>query len=376
MQYILTILVALILSSRYSKTGDLRLLKLPYSVLCLWNILFFGLRYRVGLDTLNYMDGYWKILPIDGLTISDFMGLHHAPLYALLESICKTISPEFWVLQIAVAAIFNIILFSFLKKHSVNPYLSFAIYFFVAAPHFNTNLMRESLAIAMFLLNYDNYKERRWKKYYSMSLLSIGFHYSAFIILFFPLLRNIRFNKTFLWVVIAFSVFCAFFVGMLLPHLPSGIISDEISRKIRRMGFYNINWFIMHFIRYALAPLLLLLLSRRYKLNELHENILCIYLLLCVGIFFYEMFFVRFTNYLAILLFIYIANYVKSRYVVFDYKMYVLIPLLAVNVWYYASRGHYENYYPYHSVFNPVEDDKRELRRDRMIEETNSNVQM
>ena len=79
-------------------------------------ILLAGLRYRVGGDTLMYMSMYAEWPAIDELKYFDFEDALYNPLWYVYTSIAKSLSDEFWVLQIIQSVIVNCIFFHFFRK--------------------------------------------------------------------------------------------------------------------------------------------------------------------------------------------------------------------------------------------------------------------
>ena len=63
-------------------------------------ILLAGLRYRLGGDTLMYMLMYNEWPSIDELKYFDFEEAQYNPLWYIYASISKSLSDEFWILQI------------------------------------------------------------------------------------------------------------------------------------------------------------------------------------------------------------------------------------------------------------------------------------
>ena len=56
------------------------------------------------MDTLNYMDAYDSVEPLNKIQIEDLFGLKTAPLYGFLESTSKMLVKDFWFIQLVVSA--------------------------------------------------------------------------------------------------------------------------------------------------------------------------------------------------------------------------------------------------------------------------------
>ena len=105
----------------------------PYMILLIFVILISGLRYRVGIDTLNYMEVYNSLPSANNISdIFDSEGNYSMrPLFLLLVVISKLFSNDFWVCQLLHAIILNSCVFYFLYKESKYPFFCVAMYLFV-----------------------------------------------------------------------------------------------------------------------------------------------------------------------------------------------------------------------------------------------------
>ena len=113
MIYLLVFILLLIPVVRYdwmAKTGGENVW---YYLNLIVLILLVGLRYRVGGDTLVYMSMYNEWPAMDELKYFDFEEAIYNPLWYIYTSVAKSISDEFWVLQIIQAVIVNSIFFHF-----------------------------------------------------------------------------------------------------------------------------------------------------------------------------------------------------------------------------------------------------------------------
>ncbi|WP_369683354.1 EpsG family protein, partial [uncultured Muribaculum sp.] len=140
-------------------------------------ILLIGLRYEVGGDTINYMGDYdWRV-PLSQYKLS--FNDKFQPGYIILCSLGKSISPDFYVFQLIHSALLNTLLFLFIKNNTKYVYTSLGIIFLTCYFYFSTEILRESIAVLIFSLNYKNLINRRWLSYYTGVLLCFMFHLSA-----------------------------------------------------------------------------------------------------------------------------------------------------------------------------------------------------
>lgn len=213
-----------------------------------------GFRYRMGTDTITYLNDFYGFP-----TLLDFhfeRNRHYAPLFTLLMSLVRTITDQFWVFQLIVAAFINItLLHSIRKLFGDNYFFTFLIIYFVG-PCFNLNCesLRETIAISFFFLSIPDLLVGNWKRYYLYCFLAIGFHYGAIVLLLFPQLKQLRFNFTILVLAGILLVVSPFFTGLfpLLLNLPgvSGHIQELVilyieSSREANIGDLTLNYYLI-----------------------------------------------------------------------------------------------------------------------------------
>ena len=125
--------------------------KFFFVVFVIYFSILMALRYRVGGDTLAYMSSYSYIPTLDKLELQDLLYTISDPLYVLLCSISKSIHPSFYVFQIIHSIILNVSLSVFLMRYSKMLLFSFVLFLFSNYLYFSTEILRESLAVCVFL---------------------------------------------------------------------------------------------------------------------------------------------------------------------------------------------------------------------------------
>ena len=362
MEYLFIVVFALILGRFYSLKPTNKLV-VGYWLLCVYCIALFGLRYRVGMDTLNYMDSYYEVIPLNKLKIEDLFGLKVAPLYGLIQSFCKMLSSQFYVMQLAVAALFNIPLFWFVKNHTNNPYYGFCLFFIIEGLYFNTDIMRESLAVVCFLINLDNIEKKRWTRYYFGCLIAVSLHYSALITLLFPFARKMRFNMLYIVLLILFFFAQKMIGDYLLPFITYEAIANRVASLQKFGESLNINWIIMRVLRHTVVPIFIIAFARFYRKHHRYEWCSCLYALIGLGCIEYSIIFSRFTNYLVVPFLIYLLETVFSsrKYVI---KYLIIFLFLFISFYSRIKSKDFKLYIPYHSIYNPQTESEREWMRD------------
>lgn len=138
--------------------------------------LILGLRYNVGVDYLSYENIY-------NSQTNQFILQHTEPLYTLLSFILHQADIPYYGLTCAISCIFFIL---FIKSFSDYPYLkNWGIFFlFVTGILFVfLNVQRQAIAFCIFFYSIRYIHKQSFLKYFFCILLSMGFHYSAILLL-------------------------------------------------------------------------------------------------------------------------------------------------------------------------------------------------
>ncbi|WP_313097154.1 EpsG family protein [Empedobacter sp.] len=340
-----------------------------YYFIFIFSSLLMGLRYKVGIDTYNYMVSFKNVPYFYNIHFSEILNYEYPPLFLIISSLIKTfISNEFYVFQLFHTFFINYVIFFFIKKNIKFPFIGIFVYFLIYFLYFNTEIIKESIAVCIFLLNYKNLVNRKWLRYYILVIISILFHPSASILLLLPLLINLRFNKKFI-IIFSIAILLMLNLSIILPHF-------SFFEKIRKVQFYleqdeinnmNFTWNLLLTIQLSVFPFLtLFFLKRIYKLETKFENILLVMVIIGSGCLLNGVIFQRFTNYfipfygilLANLFYTYIFKYNKFKILV----SFFLVSMCTIYNYDFWSHSRYKIWIPYHSIFNEKEDsDRNEL---------------
>ncbi len=159
-------------------------------------ILIAGLRWRLGVDTPNYLVYFYYRYPtLENFSFEDF-GLGKDPLYVLINSIVKTLGGRFYIVQLIQSTIVNVLVFKYIKKHSKYLFTCILFYFASFYSEYNMEIMRGSLSIVICLFANDYILEKKWLKGYILYCLALLFHLQTLILFVLPLLFFMRLNKT------------------------------------------------------------------------------------------------------------------------------------------------------------------------------------
>lgn len=380
MLYAFVVIYAMFLVSYYDFHKEHKMYRnLNYSFLCVILILIAGLRYKVGGDTIRYMESFMFEMPtldkirFDGLLGNQYSGgSTYMPLSLLLFSFCKSISNSFYFLQLVCAGFINIVFFWFFKKHT--PYYFAAALFFIVISYleFNTEIMRESIAIAFTVIGMNALLKKKIITYYFYCFIALGFHLSALSAFAFPLFMLIKFNWKSIIICAGICVGVTI-IYLRLPNLINTLTIINYGLENNIMRYYNeeanignnhmqILWFCKWII-IPLSSIIAIMFSRRK-----HEYIFWGMVLIFIvygHMSRYSLMFQRFNNFILPYVWILIGTGMvclanKIRFFKSIGFVYVTIFISFTIICFYLfllfvdSEG-WLKYYPYTSIFNEIE---------------------
>ncbi len=318
--------------------------------------LLVGLRFEIGGDTINYMGHYdWQ----DTLDSYEFTFLNRfQPGYNLLCSITKTISPDFSLFQIVHSVIINTLIFIFIRRSTPYIFTTLFFMFFAAYFYFTCEILRESLAVMAYVFVYPALVKKQWFIYLIGVAIALMFHLSAVIMLLFPFLTWIKFDKKYLLIFIVFLVAMYFLRNILSMMESVDVVGEKVaSYKEEKHGMLAD---ILACTRKGLFPILFALLVKfGCKRRLLFENQVALLGLFGSMSFFNPVIFGRITNYLILFYILSFStemiDFVKSR------KKSLLHNAVALSISFvllygsgYALYRIYQLYIPYESIINPI----------------------
>ena len=351
-----------------------------YNILLIIFILFAGLRFRVGGDTLGYMASYDSFTDIFKFKFSTVIDIRFQPLWSLYCSVLKTISPSFVLLQFANATIINCVIFSFARKHSQYPFTVIFFYYILYYLLFNFEIMREALAVSVFLLGFRFWEQRRWFLYYIVAFICFNIHVSAIILFILPFFRNVHISiRTFILVLIICGISAKLLLNLFLNlidiYLPlsSGLEGNvmKYSNMIFKKESYNLNYYLLVWSESLFIPLIILTINS-FKSKVKIEYPILIYLILIFAVLasLSDILF-RFGNYLIIFYLIFLSDFfiysvrrfLNLRIVFISFFVLLLMFQILFNFnksLYGTEVKGYKKNFPYYSLFNPKKDPGRE----------------
>ena len=382
MLYIIILVLILLLSLRYDICGKKRL-RLPcYYGMLLVFILVAGLRWRVGLDTVNYLgDFYHKIPTLDGYSFNVFQ----SPLFEFINSLVKTLGGRFYVVQFIHAAFINILIFKYITKHSSYIFTCLFFYAILCYTYYNMEIMRGSMSIAVCLFANDYIIEKKWVKGYLLYVFALMFHPQTILLFFLPFLFPIL--KMGYKVIPVFLAFYA--LGIIANELLSDYLflldwDSSIERKASNYmanEYYNStnNKSFLYFVLKIFVPLLYsilcILYTKKVKRNPSLLKLEPLLILYICFLLFKSHFFIAYryldyyTIYICLLFSEFIVDSIKfsekiTLSVAYTRSFLVFIPIFlsTVGASYLGKSGDGFRYYPYNSVLQMNDESKRQHR--------------
>ena len=169
--------------------------------------IFFGFRGYLDTDFMLYYPLYESTPVItDTRAITNFFSVNAddfilkiEPGFKVLLVILKSISPNYFLLQIVSTLIDVLFLNYFFKKYSPQYVLGFIMFCIFSGLIIEINLLRNSKAIFIFIYSLQFLKERNPYKYFLCNCIGLLFHSSA--IFYFPLyfFLHRRLHPAFVW---------------------------------------------------------------------------------------------------------------------------------------------------------------------------------
>ena len=381
MIYIIVLLLILIPVIRYDFLKKTKGFKIWAFLELLVLILLVGLRYRVGGDTLTYIDYFDEYPTIQELFNFDFSSAQFKPLWYVYNAIIKFIWNDFTFFQIVQAIIVNTIVFWFCKKNVKYFFSAILLYYIGFYFYFNMEILREVLAVCIFLLIFRFVQEKRYVEYYLFSTIAFFFHYSAMIMFIVPILylvKNISWKTTLITAIGLFLLLSAVDISPLLVKLLLG--NDLLNLKFESYSSLDDKSNYIGLIT-IIFPIILLMIVDKYQDKENEgspfKNLMFLYVQLTVFTAFFPAMFSRMSNFIVPFYVVFILVSIEKFSFKIDKSIFSLrgLAVRLILFWFIFMRiysltkdtsdvmlgtRYYNIFYPYYSVFNPVTDAQRE----------------
>ncbi len=171
--------------------------------------LFYGLRrYDVGSDTISYINMFTQDGQVSIDDLWDYMWKKKSPVFVLCEWLFYRALPYPQLWLIATSAFFFFVFSKFVAENSDDPFFSYFLFFTIFGT-FQMTGVRQSCAMAVFMLAYRYVKERKLIKYLLMIGLAYLVHKSAIVLLpiYFLRWRRVRLIDIPLLILVLFYIY-------------------------------------------------------------------------------------------------------------------------------------------------------------------------
>lgn len=361
--------------------------KLLYGILLVIFISISGFSYRLGIDMPSYIDAYEYY----SSNIFDLFNLRYLlsfksnmPGWVFLNTFFKSLGLSFFTLNFFHSIIVNYAFFSVISKWAKHLYTGIFLYYIISYCNFNFEILKESLAVAIFFMSIPLLLAKKVIKYYIVVFFAIMFHSSATILLFFPLFLRIRISKKNITTIVIIIILMLFFSSFSISYIKNFLLSisfmsDKINEYLGSESYSHslIGPFkIFNYIFSIFLPLYLI--YHRIDLQGIKKNTyyhLVIFSILIYTFTQFVFFLYRFNNYFSVFFLCFLSDYIKIhsikpgiqinkmkqlffRALLFTYVISkFLLFFKPVGGTEYLS---YIRYYPYSSVFTKEKNQDRE----------------
>lgn len=377
MIYIFIIVLLIFLSLHYDINGKTKYKNVFFYVTMIILILIAGLRWRLCMDTPNYIYKFYYEYPLlKDFSFEDYP-IGKDPAWVLINSFIKSLNGKYYWVQLFEATVVNLLVFRYIKKHS--SFIFTCLFFYVVTCYvaYSMEIMRAAFSVVICLYANDFILERKWVKAYLLYILALLFHAQTILMFIVPLLFFLRFNiKGIFVLILAFWVgyISQVFLGDFLSLVEfSDNFSNKASNYVESDQFGsqsgNVNFYIVKII----PPILYSLFSLyfiKYKLSN--SRILVLEPFVMTGLFFLVLqlnmqIAYRYVDYFRLIFvifyaesFVIIAKKIKTitSSIAYTRALIVFLPFfLLVGYSYYST---IQTIYPYSSVIDRKIDSKRE----------------
>ncbi len=385
MIYLIVLILLLLLSFRYDINGKTRGREQCYLAMLVIFILIAGLRWRLGVDTPNYLNSFYHRYPtLDHFSFENYP-IGKDPFYVLINSVVKSFFGGFYVVQLIQATFVNVLIFKYINKHSKYIFTCILLYYLIGYIGYTMEIMRGSMSIVLCLFANDYILDKKWIKGYLLYALALCFHAQTVVLFVLPVLFFLRLNKfgvllLGLAFIVGYLIQAAFGDYLMLLDLDDAIVDK--AEKYAESDKYggqggNINFFIVYILPNMIYGVLALIYMKR---NHIESKLLKLEPMLMLGMMFLMIqmsmqIAYRFVDYYRIYFimfcaesFVYVAKNVKLSSSLAYCRAWILIFPFVFLLVYPRLAGKMIRYVPYISVF------EREVVKERELKYHNGNT--
>lgn len=377
MIYLSSLALCLCLAWCYDILGCKKNKNVWYNILLVWFIFVSGFQYMVGTDIPIYVEKYQNFhssLSID--TFSSFSEDRQQPGWVMLTWLCRHFSDNFLLLKIVQASFFNIAIFSFFKRES--KYIFLCVFFYAISIYLvtNFNVLRQSFAVAFGLYATSAIKNNKYVNYLLFVFMAFMFHNSALLLLIIPLFKWIKLNKLVLALFLSGIVIGVYvlinvdFESLALSFLEAGSLGDGTTAELASGYLYDeklgaigrSTGLSIHVILIMMVVLYYLTIKKDFFIGGF--GVAYLFIVIITGLM---PILWRFRLYFDIPYYVLLSTVIIEYPKVSSWRLRHIFYIIALILYCYypyrdysapqysGSKLRYINqYYPYHSIFDPV----------------------
>lgn len=263
-------------------------------VSCFWLLVLIpGLSYRIGIDTPSYMYFYDNIRPIWDVNFKYLQDAHQDIGWAVFNSLCKSVTSEYAFMHTLQCLILHTSVFFFIKEMTHKRFVALILYFVILWPHSTFGALRESIAIALFLIALLKLlKNRNYMQYFLIALSAILFHKFAFVpVLLTPLFWGVRKMKVLIPIFIGIGLVALFNMQFFIDLFIADLASDDV-----KIAYYmetnlaggehqmNVVGMAYYIITLVVPPLILIYLLQHNNKGQNNSLIMILVLSIVLGL--------------------------------------------------------------------------------------------
>lgn len=386
MVYLFVLVFLIICASLFDRNVDKRLKKFFYIAAYIVLVLLMTLRFRVGGDVLYYENAFRFMPSLAELGSMNLFEQTYQPLWYVLNAVVKSIYNDFTFFQFVHAIIVNTAVFFLILRYTKFRFLGVLVYYIFFYLYFNTEILREALAVVIFMLAYPLIFRKKFIQYFLLCFCAFLFHAFAIFTFFVPLLVYLFRKPIKLYHMGIIAV-----VALVAPSLILEIIlkifnfNEYVTRQLKYYTELEVNLNGLIRTVFDAVPILIIIMlqQKKKRIDPIlipAVNLYFVFIILSITLAGS----VRLTNYFIFFFYMAAINTFagNSEYKISNYRgllVTVAIFLLVSKGFYYLrDMSQYNNryparfyniYLPYHSIFDPQIDRTRENIFDNSMNE-------
>ena len=328
--------------------------------------LLIGFRDHIGSDSIGYESDYRYVPSLYNLNSSFFEQSRYQPGFIFLESFCKQIGDEFYIFQVVHVLIFNMIVFFFIKRNTNYCFAALLSYVCISMLYFNTEILRESLSVALGLLALFFYKKKKYYLAILLFFLAWNFHVSSIVILLYPIVNIVKTSNLSIMIMAILLFFIPFSFNY-IPNIDNALLyfGGDKADMTHAYSIHDIQYnFFYYALRYTYAvgiPLLLLTFINNHSSNNFKYTgfVFAMSFFQMTGVF--SVAFSRMSNYFVPFYWLLVAEVIGFLYT--KYRKGIVVFISSILMLYFYEYNNmmsvdpqnephyfYERYIPYNNI--------------------------